>query len=370
MRALLSPEKAILAGIELWSEDSFPLDESMAELSRLAYSAGVIPLAKFTQKREKPDHKFFIGSGKIEEIHAAVHNYNADVVIFDHELSPSQIRNLEEALGTKVIDRTELILDIFAQHAKSREGALQVELAQYEFLLPRLSGKGVSMSRLGGGIGTRGPGETKLESDRRRIRNLISKLRKELKNLSEQRQIRREKRKVAALPLFSLVGYTNAGKSTLMNALTQANVLVQDKLFATLDPTVRRFKLPGGKIILLSDTVGFIQKLPHQLVEAFHATLEEATQADLLLHVVDASSPNFEHQINAVYNVLEEIGAIDKPLVTVFNKIDLVVGKEQKAKLRAALKKYAPATKISALKNEGMEALVKILASPASITTR
>ncbi|MFA4858938.1 MAG: GTPase HflX [Candidatus Margulisiibacteriota bacterium] len=364
------PEKAILAGVELWGEADFPLDESIAELSRLAATAGVVPLVKFTQKREKPDHKFFIGSGKIEEIHAAVHSYNADVVIFDHELSPSQIRNLEEVLGVKVIDRTELILDIFAQHAKSREGTLQVELAQYEFLLPRLSGKGVSMSRQGGGIGTRGPGETKLESDRRRIHSIISKLRKELKTLDAQRQVRREKRKSAALPLISLVGYTNAGKSTLMNALTQAGVLVQDKLFATLDPTVRRFKLPGGKIILLSDTVGFIQKLPHQLVESFHATLEEAAQADLLLHVVDASSPNFERQINAVYNVLEEIGAIDKPLLTVFNKVDLVADKEQKTKLRSALKKYSPAIKISALQKDGIDALIKMIASPKSTAIR
>ncbi|MBU0687114.1 MAG: GTPase HflX [Candidatus Margulisbacteria bacterium] len=354
------PEKAILIGIELQGDKSIPIAESMVELARLAYTAGVIVKAKFTQKREKPDPKYCMGSGKVEEIHAAIHTHDADLVIFDQELSPSQSRNLEEDLGVKIIDRTELILDIFAQHAHSREGSLQVELAQYQFLLPRLTGHGVSMSRLGGGIGTRGPGETKLEHDRRRIRKIISDLRKELKKVEQQRALRRAKRRGAAMPLISLVGYTNSGKSTLLNALTNAGVLVQDKLFATLDPTVRRFSLPGGKTILISDTVGFIQKLPHQLVDAFHATLEEVSQADQLLHIVDASSPYAEDQINAVYNVLEEIGAITKKIITVFNKIDLV--KDQQP-LDELAKKYAPSVKISALKKEGFPELMGLLSN-------
>lgn len=361
MAKLPPPEKAILVGVELQREKGIPIEESMQELGRLASTAGVIVKRQFTQKRDKPDSKYFIGKGKVEEIHAAVHQYDADVVIFDHELFPSQERNLEDALGVKIIDRTELILDIFAQHAHSKEGALQVELAQYQFLLPRLTGRGVAMSRLGGGIGTRGPGETKLEHDRRRIRRKISELKKDLKKVQTQRQIRREKRRSAALPLISLVGYTNAGKSTLLNALTGAGVLVQDKLFATLDPTVRRYQLPKGKTILLSDTVGFIQKLPHQLVEAFHATLEEVSEANMLLHLVDASNPYFEDQISAVYNVLEAIGSITKNIVTVFNKSDAVSDPTQKEKLESALKKYQPAVKISAFKQEGFDKLIGLL---------
>jgi GTP-binding protein HflX len=358
MVAFPPPEKAILVGIEFSQRPHVPVAESLQELSRLAYSSRARVVAQFTQKRERPDPKYFIGCGKIEEIHAAVHTHDADLVIFDHELSPGQEHNLAEALGVKVIDRTALILDIFAQHAKTREGALQVELAQHQFLLPRLTGKGVELSRLGGGIGTRGPGETKLEYDRRRIKKKISQLKQELEKLRAQRQLQREKRRAAALPLISIVGYTNAGKSTLLNALTGAKVLTQDQLFATLDPTVRRLKLSGGKIALISDTVGFIQKLPHQLVEAFHATLEEVTEADLLLHVVDAAHPHFEDQISAVYNVLEEIGAIAKKMITVFNKADLLNTPEQKEKIKKAAQKYTPAVLLSAQNQVGLADLL------------
>ena len=348
-------ERALLVGVE------FPRETlDLPELERLTETAGAQVVGKLTQKRIKPDPKHFIGSGKLEDLKALAASCGANLIIFDHELNPSQERNLEDALGmnrngsylgTKVIDRTELILDIFAQHAKSREGKLQVELAQSSFLLTRLTGHGVLMSRLGGGIGTRGPGETKLEYDRRRIRKRISQLNQEIDALRKERFLKREKRRHHQIPVAAIVGYTNSGKSTLLNALTRAEVLVEDKLFATLDPTTRRLYLPSGRVILVTDTVGFIQKLPHQLVAAFRATLEEVSEADLLLHVVDISHPYFENQIAAVYTVLEELNSITKPILTILNKID----RAEKKTIAKAIKKYQPACALSALKKEGLK---------------
>jgi len=360
-------EKALLVGIE-FPHDDLPLALSLIELKRLAETAGAGVAGSLSQKRIKPDQKYFIGSGKVEELKAMAVSRSANLVVFDHELSPSQERNLEEALSIKVIDRTELILDIFAQHAKSREGKLQVELAQSSFMLTRLTGHGVLMSRLGGGIGTRGPGETKLEYDRRRIRKRISQLKEEIEKVRKERFLKREKRRHSRIPVAAIVGYTNAGKSTLINALTGAGVLVEDKLFATLDPTIRRLYLPSGKIILITDTVGFIQKLPHQLVASFRATLEELSEADLLLHVVDISLPYFEKQIAAVYSVLEELGCITKPILTILNKID----RAEKKIITKARKKYQPCCTISAIKKEGLERLLTTIdgllpAPPASI---
>ncbi len=362
----LKPEKAVLVGVELPFSlprdgsqvfKKIPLSESMQELESLAVTAGANVVAVITQKRGKPDQRYCMGSGKLEELRALVTARGADLAIFDCTLSPSQERNLEEALGAKVIDRTELILDIFAQHARSREGKLQVELAQSNFLLTRLTGHGVLMSRLGGGIGTRGPGETKLEYDRRRIRNKISELKQEIESIRRERSLRREKRKSSHIASIALVGYTNSGKSTLLNSLAKADALVENKLFATLDPTTRRLYLPDRKIVLLTDTVGFIQKLPHQLVAAFRATLEEVTEADLLMHVVDISHPYFEDQISAVYTVLEELQAATKPMITVFNKIDRL-GKKISKKI---LKKFHPSIAVSALYHKGLEDLQKML---------
>jgi GTP-binding protein HflX len=349
-------EKAVLVGIKFKNE-KIPLEESISESKALCSTAGANVLHVLTQNRTSPDIKFFIGKGKVDELLETCKNLKPDMVVIDHEISSSQARNLEEVLGIKVIDRTELIIDIFAQHAHSKEGKLQVELAQSSFLLSRLAGHGVSMSRLGGGIGTRGPGETKLEYDRRRVRKRISELKKELEKVRKERSLRREKRKSSRLLTATLVGYTNSGKSTLLNSLSEANILAEDKLFATLDPTIRRIYLPGGAVILLTDTVGFIQKLPHQLIAAFRATLEEVTEADLLLHVVDASHPYFEDQIDAVYNVLEELKCVTKPIITVFNKVDSLE-KKFPGKL---LNKYQPAVTISALHRRNLDGLYESL---------
>lgn len=349
-------EKAVLVGVKLKS-NKIPLDESVEESKALCSTAGANVLHVLTQKKDSPDIKYFIGKGKVDELLTICNNLKPDLVVIDHEISPSQTRNLEEVLGIKVIDRTELILDIFAQHAHSKEGKLQVELAQSTFLLSRLTGRGVSMSRLGGGIGTRGPGETKLEHDRRRIRKKISELKKEIEKVRKERSIRREKRKRSHLITATLVGYTNSGKSTLLNSLSEANILTEDKLFATLDPTIRRVYLPTGAVILLTDTVGFIQKLPHQLIAAFRATLEEVIEADILLHVVDASHLYFEDQIAAVYNVLEELKCVTKPIITVFNKAD----KLNKKLPRKLLKKYQPAVTISALHGKNLNKLYEVI---------
>ena len=314
-------ERAILAGVER-AGGIFPMEESMAELARLADTAGAKIVGSFTQRKEKPDAASFLGRGKVNELAMEVQNLEATLLIVDDELTPSQQHNLERTLGIKVIDRTALILDIFAQRARSREGKLQVELAQLRYNLPRLSGQGLALSRLGGGIGTRGPGETKLEVDRRRIYSKIHDIEEQIKGVARSRSLHRIRRKESQIPLVALVGYTNAGKSTLLNKLTGSEVFAEDKLFATLDPTTRHLVLPEKQEILLTDTVGFIQKLPHTLVTAFRATLEEVQEADLLLHVVDASGSHIEEQIEAVVAVLQELDAADKPVLFVFNKAD------------------------------------------------
>jgi GTP-binding protein HflX len=315
-------ERAILVGLQGPGQSYEDLMDALAELGRLVESAGGQVLQTIWQRRESPDSATVIGSGKVQELALLVQDLGANLVVFDRELTPSQVRNLEETLGVRVVDRSEVILDIFAQRARTRAGKLQVELAQLQYLLPRLAGRGRTMSRLGGGIGTRGPGETQLETERRAIQRRISKLRQEVEELRRHRQRLRQRREGSQIPVVALVGYTNAGKSTLLNALTHAQVYVADQLFATLDPTTRRLELPGQQAVLLTDTVGFLTELPEQLVEAFQATLEEVTEADALLHVVDLSHPNWEGQIEAVEQLLGQMPLTTGPRQLVFNKID------------------------------------------------
>ncbi|MCS6922794.1 MAG: GTPase HflX [Fimbriimonadales bacterium] len=294
------------------------------EMRALAHSAGVRIVAEARQKRSLPDVATYIGKGKAEELFQLAREKEADVLLFDVELNPVQQRNLEQITQTRVVDRTQLILDIFAQRARSREGALQVELAQLLYLMPRLSGKGVALSRLGGGIGTRGPGETKLEIDRRRIRERVTHLRHEIEEIRRQRGHQRSARRKLPFPSGAIVGYTNAGKSTLLNVLSGAQTYVDNRVFATLDPTTRRVVLPDGWSVLLTDTVGFVENLPPMLLEAFYATLEEVREADFLMHVIDISSPHWELQRDAVETTLVELQADQKPVITVFNKADCV----------------------------------------------
>jgi GTP-binding protein HflX len=318
-------EKAVLVGVELPSRDGdWPLQYSLEELQRLAETAGAQVVRKYSQQLKSVTPATLIGRGKVEEIHAGLDELHADLVIVDEDLTPAQQRNLETAFKIRVIDRSQLILDIFAQRARSNDGKLQVELAQLEYLLPRLTRQWTHLSRLGGGIGTRGPGETQLEVDRRRIRERIGHLKKRLKTVERTRTLQRKERVEAPFATVALVGYTNAGKSTLMNTLTRAGVFVEDKLFATLDPTTRALRLPNGDKVMLVDTVGFIHKIPHSLIEAFKSTLEEVRSADLLLHLVDLANPMFEQQIEIIEEVLREIGAGDIPVVLVPNKIDAV----------------------------------------------
>jgi GTP-binding protein HflX len=314
--------------------------ESLEELSRLAETAGVEVVGTVTQRRAAPDPVRFVGKGKAHEIRQIRGDTGAEVVLVDGDLSPTQERNLEEAAAADVLDRTGLILDIFARRARTREGKVQVELAQLSYLLPRLTGKGTELSRLGGGIGTRGPGETKLEADRKRIRKRLSVLRKQVEQIGKRRGVERRRRQDAGLPMVALVGYTNAGKSTLLNALSGAEVFVEDLLFATLDTTIRRVELEGGRGFLAVDTVGFIRNLPHQLVAAFRATLEEGEEADVLVHLVDASHPQMEEQIEAARRVLAELGCADKPTVMAFNKCDAV---EDRARLEERVARAAAA---------------------------
>ncbi|KYO68689.1 GTPase HflX [Thermovenabulum gondwanense] len=314
---MASNTKAIVAGIVKNIQD----EESIEELELLAKTAGAEVVAKVVQRKTSYDSAFYIGKGKAQEIAEVAKALEANAVIFDDDLTPVQIRNLENLIELQIIDRTTLILDIFAQRAKSKEGKIQVELAQLQHLLPRLTGKGIELSRFGGGIGTRGPGETKLETDKRHIKRRISYLKKELQKIKDSRHLLRSARK---FPVISLVGYTNAGKSTLMNALTNAKVSSNDRLFDTLDTTTRLLILPDGRKALLSDTVGFIRKLPHEIVEAFKATLEEIKEADLLLLVADGSSRNFEEEINTVFKVLKDIQADNKPIVIAINKVDKI----------------------------------------------
>ncbi len=320
-------EGVILVGVALGeSEDA---RASLFELEELAKTAGADTLGYVIQAREKIHPATYVGSGKVKEILDLIEMTQASGIICDDELTPAQIRNLREQLNTKVMDRTLLILDIFAARASSAEGKVQVELAQQKYLATHLTGLGTSLSRLGGGIGTRGPGEKKLEMDRRAIRGRISNLKRELEEIERHRDLLREKRRSSSLKTVAIVGYTNAGKSTLLNTLTDAGVLEEDKLFATLDPTTRVLELPSGQNLLLTDTVGFINKLPHHLIEAFKSTLEEASYADYLIHVADAHNPNLEEEMRVVYETLEELGADQKKCITVFNKMDLLDEKER-----------------------------------------
>src|SRR5438093_2956491 len=338
-------ERAVLAGLVNGSDD-----ESLGELAALARAAGAEPVGRVVQARSRPDPATFVGKGKVQEIHQLVHATGADAVILDDELSAGQLRSLEERLRVKVLDRTALILDIFALHARSGEGKLQVELAQLNYLLPRLRGWGEAMSRLGGGIGTRGPGETKLEIDRQHIRRRITKLRREITDLARSRRVKRSRRERSGIPQIALAGYTNAGKSTLMNALTDAGAVVADQPFATLDPRTRRLALAGGRHATISDTVGFVRKLPHELIEAFKSTLEEVARADLVLHVADASAPDLEEQMASVREVLGEIGAGALPEVLALNKWDLL-DEAGRARLARRLPDGVP---VSALLGEGV----------------
>ncbi len=304
-------------------------DASLAEFEELARSAGAEVAATLIQRRPRPDPATLVGGGKLEEIEGVIASTGADLVLFDHDLTPSQLRNLEARLPCRVIDRTQLILDIFARHARTREGQLQVELAQLEYQLPRLAGRGKTMSQLGGGIGTRGPGETQLETDRRKINLRIDHVKEQLESVRRIRRQQRQRREAVPVPVVALVGYTNAGKSTLFNALTEAGVLESSRMFATLDPKLRQLQLPSRRKILLSDTVGFIRNLPHTLVTSFRATLEEVERAELLLHVRDASSPMVEEQKAQVQKVLAELDVSKKPVIEVLNKIDLIPGGEE-----------------------------------------
>lgn len=338
---------------------------SLDELALLTDTAGSNPVDAELVRRDRFDAATLIGSGKAAELVAASKALDIDVVIFDNELSPAQQRNLAKMFECDVVDRVALILDIFAQHASSKEGMLQVELAQLRYRLPRLRGRGVEMSRLGGGIGTRGPGETQLETDRRRILDRIAKLERELKHLARSRDTRTKARRKSRLPVVSLVGYTNAGKSTMFNHLTDAGVLVEDRLFATLDSTIRRVDLPAGTPILVSDTVGFVRNLPHQLVEAFRSTLEEVNQADLLLHIVDAADPNPDRQISAVHSVLREIGADDIPEQLVINKTDVA----DPVAVARLLELHPDAVATSAVTGAGVEDLGVAVAKRLAETT-
>lgn len=318
-------EKALLVGVGVkGARNMWPLDDSLAELAQLARTAGAEVVGTLTQRLDRPTAAYLLGKGKLEELTSLKGELGYDLVIFDEELSPAQQRNIEQVLQVKVIDRTALILDIFANRARTHEGRLQVELAQHEYLLPRLAGRWPHLERLGGGIGTRGPGETQLESDRRIIEQRIQRLKKDIEEVRKQRAMYRRRRSRLGMPIVALVGYTNAGKSTLLNTLTDTEVFVEDKLFSTLDPTTRRLFLPNDQEVLLTDTVGFIQKLPPTLVAAFRATLEELNEADLLLHVVDITQKNAAEQSQTVDDLLDDLNLGAKPRIIAINKVDLL----------------------------------------------
>lgn len=344
-----TPETSVLVGLDTGDYDA---EVSIDELEELAKTAGSKVLAKIIQKKEKPDPATYIGSGRLKEIRDFCRDNEADLIIFDCELSPSQQRNVENFTDVRVIDRTTLILDIFAARARSKEGRIQVELAQLKYSLPRLGGKGTELSRLGGGIGTRGPGETKLESDRRHIRRRIEALSAELKEIEKRRIRMRSRREKTGIESVAIVGYTNAGKSTLMNTLTNAGVLAQDKLFATLDPTARALTLPDGRQVMLIDTVGLVRRLPHELVEAFKSTLEEAAAAHVILNVCDASSPECSEHLEVTQKLLKELGCKSTPVISVMNKCDLVDNIYD-------MPAIGKTVMISALQGKGLDRLLK-----------
>jgi GTP-binding protein HflX len=348
-------------------KDSWSLEQSLDELAQLANTAGAVVVGRLTQKLHQPSKNLYIGKGKLDELIELKDTLGADVIIFDDELSPLQQKSLEEALKVKIIDRVALILDIFAGHAQTHEGKLQVELAQHEYLLPRLAGQWSHLERLGGGIGTRGPGESQLETDRRLINKKIQRLKKQLDDVKKHRMLYRQQRRKSGIPIVALVGYTNSGKSTLLNALSKSGVFAEDKLFATLDPTTRRINLPDKTAVLLSDTVGFIRKLPPSVVSAFRATLEELTEATVLLHVVDFSSGTAAEQCEVVEDVLKELDISEKPVITVLNKMDALLDSGKKWKEEEALaffenqeiKKQENAVIISAAKGWGLKNLLE-----------
>jgi GTP-binding protein HflX len=355
-----------LIGLDRGRARRLEAERSLDELAGLAQAAGAEVVLRVLQERAKPDPATFLGSGKVQTLAASCAETNVDVVIFDNELTPAQLKHIEKDIGRKIVDRTQLILDIFARRARTREGKLQVELAQLKYLLPRLVGAGEALSRLGGGIGTRGPGETKLETDRRRIRTRIHAVSADIEQVRRRRAQLRERRHKASVPTVALVGYTNAGKTTLFNVLTSADAEASNALFVTLDPLVRQVRLPDSRELLVSDTVGFIDRLPHALVAAFRATLEEVAEADLILHVIDASATDRDRRINAVRSVLEEVGATDVPLVDVYNKCDALTDDER----RRLEEQDSAALCISALKREGIDELVETMTSRLALDVR
>ena len=354
MNMIENEEKITRALLVSVDTGDFDAEASLAELEELVKSAGAVPEFTLTQKLQRPESATFVGSGKLLEIKELCEAQELDLIVVDSELTPTQIKNIENFTDVRVIDRTTLILDIFAQRARSKEGKLQVELAQLKYLLPRLTGKGIEMSRLGGGIGTRGPGETKIETDRRHIRRRMETLKDELAEVEKHRHMLRRRREKDGVITCAIVGYTNAGKSTLMNTLTDAGVLAQDKLFATLDPTSRALKLPGGVSVMLIDTVGLVRRLPHHLVEAFRSTLEEAAQSDIIINLCDASSDEARVHLSVTNDLLESLGAQDRPIITVLNKCDLLDGSLMPLEFESCVK-------ISAKTGEGIDRLLEAI---------
>jgi GTP-binding protein HflX len=361
LTSLLPPkEKAVALGIYKHRSDKWKEEQSLEELGVLAVTAGADVRKTYLQEKPRQDPAYYCGKGKLEEVKEFCAGHDIDLVLFDDPLSPAQMRNIEKLLDRKVLDRTQLILDIFAQRAKTAEGKLQVELAQIDYFLPRLTGKGIALSRLGGGIGTRGPGETKLEFDRRRLRERRNRLLKQLEHVKQIRQLQRSSRSEIPLPIVALIGYTNAGKTTLFNRLTGSKGFASPILFATLDPAMKSIRAANKQLILISDTVGFIQKLPHELVAAFRATLEEVVQAHLLLHIIDISNPNVDEQIDAVQETIRELGVQSKPVIHVLNKIDLL--ENDTAMLQSFRNRLGDVVAISAETGQGLDDLVESIA--------